>query len=72
MRMTKPHVKVEIGSNGRTVLVEPPQRAGLDRRVFWWNGEHWEWAHYSDWLAYGSRARFYGWASKDLPQTMTG
>lgn len=64
-------VKTEIGPRGRLVLVEPQQKPGLDRRVFWQNGLAWEWAHYADWKANGERARFYGWASKELPETMT-
>lgn len=68
--MNKPYVKIEIGSDGRIVLVEPPQRDGLDRRVFRQIGEYYEWCHYSDWLARGPRARFYGWSAKELPSTM--
>lgn len=66
-----PYVKSEIGSDGRVALIEPPQRAGIDRRVFRQVGDCWEWTHYSDWLAHGSRARFYGWSGKELPASMT-
>lgn len=68
--MATPYVKIEIGSDGRTVLVEPPQRAGLDRRVFHQIGDAYEWCHYRDWLAHGPRARWYGWSAKELPATM--
>lgn len=68
--MPKPYVKIEIGSDGRHVLIEPPRRQGLDRRVFRELPGGYEWAHHSDWLACGPRARWYGWSSKELPDTM--
>jgi len=65
------HVTIETDSNGNVVLVEPKRRAGLDQRVFRQIGVHYEWAHLNDWREHGGRARFYGWASKELPATMT-
>lgn len=65
------HVTVELDANGRILMIEPEQRAGLDRRAFRQIGDHYEWCHLSDLRQNGPRARFYGWSSKDLPQTMT-
>lgn len=64
-------VTTEIDARGTMVLIEPEQRKGLDRRVFKQVGMAWEWAHFADWKQHGSRARFYGWASRDLPASMT-
>lgn len=66
----RPYVKTEIGSDGRVVMVEPPQRTGLDRRVFRELPGGFEWCHHADWLAHGPRARWYGWSSKELPASM--
>lgn len=65
-------VKIETGPAGRVVMVEPEQRKGLDRRVFFYeaNGSL-SWAHYSDWQQHGERARWYGYCSKELPSSMT-
>ena len=66
------HVTIEIGSNGSIVMVEPELRKGLTRRVF----RHMpdgslEWAAYVDWQAHKERARFFGFASRKLPKSMT-
>lgn len=64
-------VTVEIGPAGRMVMVEPEQRPGLDRRVFYRTAlDTLEWAHFSDWREHGERARWYGFASRELPETM--
>lgn len=65
------HVTTELDNRGVLVLIEPKQRKGLDRRVFREVEGGWEWAHLADWREYGSRARFYGWGSRELPLTMT-
>lgn len=65
-------VTVEIGPKGFVVMVEPEQKPGLDRRVFRFDhNDALSWAHYSDWKANHERARFYGFHSKELPETMT-
>ena len=66
------YVSLEIGANGRTVMVEPETHPGLVRRVFrrCTNGAL-EYATLADWRAHGDRARFYGYASRELPDTMT-
>lgn len=53
------------------VLIEPELQAGLTRRVFRYmkNGGL-EWASFEDWRAYGERARFFGFASRELPTSM--
>lgn len=53
------------------VYIEPANESGLDRRVFrrMANGAL-EWAHFSDWESHGTRARFYGFASRDLPESI--
>lgn len=67
------HVTLETGPRGQTVMVEPEQRPGLDRRVFFYEASgDLMWAHYADWRAHGEKARFYCHISKDLPATMTG
>lgn len=66
-----PHITIETDSRGVIVIIEPEQRKGLDRRVFRQVGNGYEWAHLSDWRQHGSRARFYGWQSKELPASMT-
>ena len=58
-------------SDGTLCMVEPPQPAGLDRRVFRICGDGYEWAHWHDVQSNGARARWYGYASKELPATMT-
>lgn len=52
------------------VLIEPEGRAGLTRRVFRYcvDGAL-EWAAFDDWTAHGERARFYGYASRTLPES---
>lgn len=65
------HVKIETDASGRIVMIEPKRRAGLDERVFRQIGESYEWAHLKDYRENGPRARFYGWASKELPASMT-
>lgn len=65
------HVSTMILSDGTTCLVEPPQREGSDRRVFRECGAGWEWAHWREVASYGPRARWYGYASRELPETMT-
>lgn len=65
------HVQITNDHNGAIVLIEPEQRPGLDRRVFRQLGDGYEWSHLSDFLGNGSRARWYGFASKELPSTMT-
>lgn len=66
------HVTVEIGANGRLVMVEPELQPGLVRRVFWRTpADTLEWAALDDWRANGERARFYGFASRELPASMT-
>ena len=66
------YVTVEIGSGGSTVMVEPELRKGLARRVFrrMLDGSL-EWATYDDWRTHNERARFFGFASRDLPSSMT-
>lgn len=65
------YVTLEIGSDGPHVLVEPELREGLTRRVFRRNlDESLEWAAYADWRENGVRARFYGYASRELPDSM--
>ena len=66
------YVTIEVGANGRVVMVEPPQRAGITRRVFSrvLDGSL-EWAAFADWRENGQRARFYGFASRELPSSMT-
>lgn len=50
--------------------IETP-RPGLDRRVFRrMECGALEWAHYADWTRDASRARFYGYASRELPQNI--
>ena len=65
------HVTIETGSNGRIVLIEPELRKGLTRRVFSYlpDGSI-EWAALSDWRENGARARFFGFASRELPASM--
>lgn len=65
------HVTLETGSRGSLVMIEPDQ-PGLTRRAFrrMPNGAL-EWATYADWQANGERARFYGFASRELPASMT-
>lgn len=64
-------VTIETGSSGCMVLIEPPLRAGLTRRVFRYmpNGAL-EYATFEDWRANRDRARFYGFASRELPESM--
>ena len=66
------YVPIEIGSGGSTVMVEPELRKGLTRRVFrrMLDGSL-EWAAYDDWRVHHERARFFGFASRDLPASMT-
>ena len=66
------YVTVEIGANGSVVMVEPELRKGLTRRVFrrMLDGSL-EWAAYDDWRTHNERARFFGFASRDLPSSMT-
>ncbi len=63
-------VTIETGAGGTVVMVEPERRKGLDRRVFKQVGNAYEWAHFADWRESGERARFYGWASNELPESM--
>ena len=57
--------------DGRLLLVEPELRPGLTRRCFYpLPGGGYEWAAYDDVQENGTRARFYGWASKELPASM--
>ena len=65
-------VTIEIGSNGSTVMVEPELRKGLTRRVFRYMADgSLEWAAYDDWRMNNERTRFFGFASRDLPASMT-
>ena len=65
-------VTIEIGSGGSTVMVEPELRKGLMRRVFRYMADgSLEWAAYDDWRMHHERARFFGFASRDLPASMT-
>ena len=59
-----------ILNDGTLCLVEPEQRKGLDRRVFRHCGKAYEWAHFEDVTANGKRARWFGYAGKELPETM--
>ena len=43
-------------------MTEPQQRCGTCR---WW------WAAYDDWRSQHERARFFGFASRELPASMT-
>ncbi len=66
------YVTVETGLNGSIVMVEPELRKGLTRRVFRWMPDgSLEWAAYADWQAHNERARFFGFASRELPASMT-
>ena len=61
-------VTLEIGPNGSTVMVEPVLRKGLTRRVFRYMADgSLEWAAYDDWRSQHERARFFGFASRELP-----
>lgn len=62
-------IDTHIMHDGTLLLVEP-ERPGLDRRAFKSVGEGYEWAHYADVVAHDCRARFYGYAPKDLPASM--
>ena len=66
------YVTVEIGSNGSTVMDLSRSFHGLTRRVFrrMLDGSL-EWAAYEDWRMHHERARFFGFASRDLPASMT-
>lgn len=65
-------VTIEIGPKGSTVMVEPALRKGLTRRVFRYMADgSLEWAAYEDWKMHNERARFFGFASRDLPASMT-
>lgn len=64
-------VSIMTLSDGTVCLVEPQQRQGLDRRAFRQCGNGYEWAHLADVSENGRRARWYGYASKELPSTMT-
>jgi hypothetical protein len=64
---------VAASASGATVLFEPELRPGLTRRVFRYTASgHLEWAAFADWAASGERARFFGFASRELPASMTG
>ena len=63
-------VTTEIGNRGTLVLIEPETQPGLDRRVFKQVGAGYEWAHLSDWRDNNERARFYGYAPSELPESM--
>lgn len=64
-------VTVEIGYNGRVVMVEPELRPGLTRRVFHRMPDGaLQWAALTDWQANNERARFYSFASRELPESM--
>jgi len=61
-----------ILQDGTLCLVEPkPENPRFDHRVFRY-GKHggYDWAHFSDVTANNTRARWYGWGSKELPDTM--
>jgi len=64
-------VKIEIGNRGRMVMIEPELVAGLTCRVF-----HrmpcgaLEFCNLADWRENNERARFYGYASRELPSSM--
>lgn len=65
------HVTLETGPSGRLVMVEPELQPGLVRRVFYSTPDGaLEWAALDDWRANGERARFYGFASRELPASM--
>lgn len=65
-------VTLEIGPNGSIVMVEPVLRKGLTRRVFRYMADgSLEWAAYDDWRSQHERARFFGFASRELPASMT-
>jgi hypothetical protein len=66
------YVTTEIGNCGTLVLVEPELQPGLTRRVFKWAADgSLEWAAYVDWKENNERARFYHFASRELPASMT-
>ena len=66
------YVTLETGSNGSIVMVEPELREGLTRRVFRRMPDgSLEWAAYTDWQVCNERARFFGFASGELPSSMT-
>lgn len=65
------HVTLETDASGRIVMVEPELRKGLTRRVFRYLSDgSLEWAAYADWQRDGERARFFGFASRELPASM--
>lgn len=52
------------------LFIEPVSPHGLARRVFRrMEGGALEWANLDEWQALGERARFYGFASRDLPES---
>ena len=63
-------VRLEIGRHGQCVTIEPTLSKGPDRRVFRQIGDQYEWCHFSDWRQNNIRARWYGWASRELPDSM--
>lgn len=54
-------------------MIEPEINPGLDRRAFrrMPNGAL-EWAYLNDWLSHRERARFYGYANRELPDSFGG
>lgn len=64
-------VTTEIGNDGRLVMVEPETHPNLTRRVFRYIGDALEYATLPDWRENNSRARWYGFASRELPPSMT-
>ena len=59
-------------TDGTVAMVAPkPDNPRTDHKVFR-HGKHggYDWAHYSDVDSNGPRARWYGWGSPTLPETM--
>jgi len=53
------------------IYVEPPSPHGLRRRAFRAIGDAWEYAYLRDIQLNGRHARFYGYAPRDLPASIT-
>lgn len=63
-------VTTRILSDGRLVLIEPEIATGLVRRAFYRRGDSYDWCALDDLERNGTRARFYGYGPKELPDSM--
>lgn len=57
-------------ADGALGMVEPERAKGLDRRVFRQCDGGYEWSHLADIEENGSRARWYHYAPRELPESM--